>query len=107
MTQEQLHTIIQSEAEATGFSGTVFVKNGTHAAVSGAYGYASKADTRPNRPDTRYGHASGSKLFTAIAVCQLVEQGKLALDSKIMDILEQEEFPRFSSDITVHHLLTH
>ncbi|MEC0172965.1 serine hydrolase domain-containing protein [Paenibacillus graminis] len=107
MTQEQLHTTIQSEAEAAGFSGTVLVKSGTQAAASGAYGYADKANTRPNRPDTRYGNASGSKLFTAIAVCQLVEQGRLALDSKVMDILEQSEFPQFSTDITVHHLLTH
>ncbi|MGN7761671.1 serine hydrolase domain-containing protein [Paenibacillus sp. 22594] len=107
MLQEQLRTTIQSEAEATGFSGTVLVKNGNRATASGAYGYADKAEQRPNRLDTRFGNASGSKLFTAIAVCQLVEQGRLALDSRIMDIFEEAEFPYFSRDITVHQLLTH
>ncbi|OKP95755.1 serine hydrolase [Paenibacillus sp. P46E] len=107
MLQEQLVTNIQSEAEATGFSGTVLVKKGNRAAASGAYGYADKAEQRPNRLGTRFGNASGSKLFTAIAVCQLVEQGKLAHDSKVIDILDQADFPQFSPDITVHHLLTH
>ncbi|MNO32143.1 putative penicillin-binding protein PbpX [compost metagenome] len=107
MLQERLRNTIQSEAEATGFSGTVLVYSDTTVAASGAYGCADKAEQKPNRPDTRFGNASGSKLFTAIAVCQLVEQGKLALDSKVMDILEQAEFPQFSMDITVHHLLTH
>ncbi|WP_379162082.1 serine hydrolase domain-containing protein [Paenibacillus sp. sgz5001063] len=107
MLQERLCNTIQSEAEATGFSGTVLVKSAAVAAAAGAYGFADKAEQRLNRLGTRFGNASGSKLFTAIAVCQLVESGKLTLDSRVLDILGQAEFPQFSGDITVHQLLTH
>lgn len=107
MQYEQLGNKIDAEAQRTSFSGALLVKKNTDTIASGAYGYANIAEQWPNRPDTRFGNASGSKLFTAIAVCQLVEQGKLALDSKLMDFLEQAEFPHYSRDITVHHLLTH
>ncbi|WP_342561932.1 serine hydrolase [Paenibacillus sp. FSL R7-0345] len=107
MLQQQLAAALQSEAEAAGFSGSFLVKSTGAAVVSGTYGYANKSDRTFNRPDTRFGIASGCKLFTAIAVCQLIEQGRLALDSNVMDILERTHFPRFSAEFTVHQLLTH
>ncbi|MBW4081758.1 serine hydrolase [Paenibacillus sp. S150] len=107
MPNKQLFATMDSEAKAAAFSGTFLVKSTSLIAASGAYGYADKAGERLNRPDTRFGIASGCKLFTAIAVCQLAEQGKLALDSKVMDILERTAFPHFSPDFTVHQLLTH
>ncbi len=44
------------------------------------FGYADKARRRPARSDTVYRAGSISKLFTALATMQLVEQGKLDLD---------------------------
>jgi CubicO group peptidase (beta-lactamase class C family) len=55
---------------------------------------------------TRYGIASGCKLFTAIAICQLVEERKLSFDSKLKECLDLQ-FPNFDEEITIHHLLTH
>ncbi|MNB78917.1 Penicillin-binding protein 4* [compost metagenome] len=107
MPHQQLAAVMRAEAEAAVFSGAFLVTNTALPAVTGAFGYANKADVTPNRADTRFGIASGCKLFTAIAVCQLVEQGKLSLVDKVMDVLDRTVFPQFSPDFTVHQLLTH
>jgi len=89
------------------FSGTMLLTDQQNNIVwSAAYGYLNRADSIANQTDTRFGIASGCKLFTAIAVCQLIEQGKLALGSKLSECLAVP-LPNFSPEITVLHLLSH
>lgn len=71
-----------------------------------SYGYANRSELIENKTDTRFGIASGCKLFTSIAICQLVEEGKLSFETKLEDCLNVT-FPNFDKDITIHHLLTH
>jgi CubicO group peptidase (beta-lactamase class C family) len=72
------------------------------------YGFADLARRLPVRPDsTLFRVASISKLFTAIAAMQLVEQGKLDLDRDLDDYLDFKLPRRFSDKITLRHLLTH
>lgn len=106
MKLEYLQHKLSGEAETERFSGAVLVKKQSQT-LAASYGSANISEERLNHPDTRFGIASGCKLFTAIAVCQLVEQGKLAFSSKVLDVLNGKEFARFSHDMTVHHLLTH
>jgi CubicO group peptidase (beta-lactamase class C family) len=51
--------------------------------------------------------ASISKLFTATAVMQLVEQGRLDLDDNVSVYLDFEIPPTRTEPITLRHLLTH
>jgi N-acyl-D-amino-acid deacylase len=51
------------------------------------YGYADIAAREPTTAQHLYRIASISKPITAIAILQLVEQGKLSLDDKVFDIL--------------------
>ncbi|GIO30976.1 MULTISPECIES: serine hydrolase domain-containing protein [Paenibacillus] len=88
------------------FSGTVLVKAKQHVLAEISFGYANRSDSLGNNSNTRYGIASGCKLFTAIAVCQMVEKGMLSFDSKVKDCLNVD-FPRFDEKITIHHLLAH
>ncbi len=88
------------------FSGTVLVKSDKKTIVDKSYGYANRSEQIINSFDTRFGIASGCKLFTAIAICQLVEKGLLSFDTKLKDCLNVS-FPYFDKDITIHHLLTH
>lgn len=88
------------------FSGTVLVKNDKKTIVDKSYGYANRSEQIINSFDTRFGIASGCKLFTAIAICQFVEKGLLSFDTKLKDCLNVS-FPYFDKDITIHHLLTH
>ena len=72
------------------------------------YGHTAQKDGFPITDSTMFHIASITKIFTATAIMQLVEQGKLALDDKLVDILP--EFKLKSKDydnISIKHLLTH
>ncbi|MCM3670697.1 serine hydrolase [Mesobacillus maritimus] len=47
-----------------------------------AKGYADRVEERKNQLDTKFGIASGSKIFTAVGICQLVEKGLLTFGTK-------------------------
>ncbi|ETP68380.1 hypothetical protein G159_12695 [Planococcus glaciei CHR43] len=84
------------------FSGVAMLKN--QEVWSVAKGFADRSNERPNALDTRFGIASGCKIFTATAICQLVEEGKLSFEDRLPQLLP-EFFPNF--DVTIHQLLTH
>ncbi len=76
----------------------------------GAFGFSDHQRKLPTRPDTIYGICSISKLFTAVAVMQLVEDGKLALDDDIAKLLPAFAMQRSDADsgpITIRMLLMH
>lgn len=102
-----LESYIETEAKQNDFSGVVLVKQHDKEITSSCYGYANKSDIRENNIYTRFGIASGCKIFTAIAICQLVEQGLISFESRLSDYLKKVECPLFSPEITVHQLLTH
>lgn len=84
------------------FSGVAMLKNDEVWAI--AKGMADRANARPNAVDTRFGIASGCKIFTAVAIAQLIEEGKLAFEDLLSDLLP-DDFPEFP--VTIHQLLTH
>ncbi|MFC0274778.1 serine hydrolase domain-containing protein [Metabacillus herbersteinensis] len=88
------------------FSGTILVKNKEAVLAEASYGYANRSEQLENQAGTRFGIASGCKIFTAIAICQLVEEGKLSFDTSLRECLDFA-FPNFNENITIHHLLTH
>jgi CubicO group peptidase (beta-lactamase class C family) len=88
------------------FSGVVYIREAGKLLFGAAYGYANRSDKIPNKLDTRFAIASGTKTLTGIGICQLVEQGKLRFDSRLTEILDFS-FPNFNPAITVHHLLSH
>ncbi|MFJ8064393.1 serine hydrolase domain-containing protein [Psychrobacillus sp. NPDC096426] len=89
-----------------GFSGSVLVKRKGKVLAQNNFGYANRADKIENETITRYGIASGCKIFTAVAISQLVEEGELSFDTKLKECLDIS-FPSFDENITIHHLLTH
>lgn len=97
---------IEQEITRQPFSGVVSVQEKGSTVVQKAYGMANRAEAIPNSINTRFGIASGCKIFTAVAICQLVRQGKLAFDTRLRDCLDIP-FPHFDESVTVHHLLTH
>lgn len=69
------------------------------------YGMANLEQFVPATPSTIYRLASVSKPITAVAVMQLVEKGKIALDSPIQNYVPS--FPRKKYPITTRQLLAH
>jgi CubicO group peptidase (beta-lactamase class C family) len=88
------------------FSGVVLITQGGKQLYAGAFGYASRPWQIKNTLETRFDTASVTKLFTAIAVLQLVDQGAFALDTPVIDFLNLEG-TAISRDVNVFHLLTH
>jgi CubicO group peptidase (beta-lactamase class C family) len=72
------------------------------------YGYADVAGQRPVVPaTTMFRVGSITKLFTATAVMQLVEQGKLALDADVTSYLDFDIPDSYDQPVTLATLLTH
>ncbi|WP_077324881.1 serine hydrolase domain-containing protein [Virgibacillus siamensis] len=88
------------------FSGSILVQLENDILLKQGYGYANRSEELENNEATRFGIASGCKLFTAIAVSQLEQNGQLSFDDRLIDCLDVD-FPHFDNDITVHHLLSH
>ena len=90
---------------ATGnFTGAVLIVRKGTSVFRAAYGKASYQLDVPNTPDTRFHIASVSKPFTAAALLQLQEQGKLSLADPVSRFLP--DFPN-GNRVTLDHLLTH
>jgi N-acyl-D-amino-acid deacylase len=67
-------------------SSVAILKNNTFI-LSRGYGWADVENRRAMTPDSVFRIASVSKAITAVAIMQLVQEGKLNLNSKVYDIL--------------------
>lgn len=91
---------------------TMAIKKDGKIVLSHGYGYSDRNKTLILAPDTLMRIASITKPFTAAAVKTLIREGKLKLDTKVMDVIDVQPFggkvadPRWY-DITVGHLLIH
>lgn len=88
------------------FSGTVLLARKDRTVLARSYGQADKQRSIPNGPDTLFSLGSITKVFTAVAVAQLAQQGKVAFHEKLGTYLGG--FPAEIADsVTIHQLLTH
>lgn len=72
---------VAAAARRDEFSGVVLVAKGERTIFHQAYGLADRSWRIVNRLDTRFNLASMNKMFTAVAIAQLIEAGKLQLDA--------------------------
>lgn len=101
-----IDALVKRHAELNLFSGTVLVAKDGRPLYTAAYGDANKDFGIPNRVNTRYNIGSIGKTFTATAIMQLVQAGKLKLSDPLGKYLP--DFPHAEkSSITVQHLLNH
>ncbi len=104
--QQALTDAVRLQHEREPFSGVVSVRERGEVVFERAFGLAHRAERIPNTPATRFGIASGTKTLTAIAVAQLVDQGRLAFEARLADCVDVP-LPAFDPGVTLHHLLTH
>ena len=84
------------------------VKDG-QVVVAKGYGVRKVGDPAPVTPQTRFGIASNTKIFTAAALAMLVEEGKLAWDDRVVDRLPgfQMSDPYVTREMRIRDLLCH
>jgi len=89
-------------------SGVVLLTRRGETVFEHAGGYADRATGIPVTATTRFGLASLTKMFTAVAVVDLVEAGSLDFDSPVVEVLPAGRRPAtLLPEVTVHHLLCH
>ena len=103
---EALDTYIRSEVAKNRFSGAVLVAQGRDTVFKQAYGLANKRYDVPNRVDTKFNLGSINKIFTKVAITQMIEKGRLGYDDLVGKFLPDLP-PEIAQKVTVHHLLTH
>src|SRR5438270_9639785 len=104
-----LDALIPSQLQNRNIAGAVVsvVKDGQILFQKG-YGYADVEAKKPVLPEqTLFRPGSISKLFTATAVRQLVEQRKLDLDREVSEYLDFPIPKTYPEPITLRRLLTH
>ncbi len=104
--KDRLEQIVTATAVAHGFSGAVQVTLQGVTEIATAFGEADRAAGIRNTIGTRFGIASGTKLVTALAAGTLIDEGLLALDDALTDLVPLP-LPGISAGVTVGHLLTH
>lgn len=103
---EELAAYAERLAAADIFSGAVLLARDGVPFFERAWGLASHRYGVPNRVDTTFNLGSMNKMFTAVRVAQLVEQGRLRFDSTVAEVFPAYPGPGAAA-ITVHQLLTH
>src|SRR5947209_7417261 len=101
--------LISSQLRTRNIAGAVVsvVKDGQVLLQQG-YGYADLEAKKPVQPDqTLFRPGSISKLFTATAVMQLVEEGKLDLDRDVNEYIDFVVPKTYPEPVTLRRLLTH
>ncbi|MDB5973813.1 MAG: serine hydrolase [Nevskia sp.] len=94
-------------ARTDDFSGVVLIARDGVPVFRKAYGFSNLADRVPNREDTKFNIASMGKMFTAVAIMQLMESGRLSLDEKVGKYLPDYPNVAVRDSVTIRQLLTH
>ena len=108
---DQLMTAVLRKWRVPG--GSLAVAREGRILLARGYGLADRASNAPVEPTSLFRLASLSKTVTAVAVLQLVQEGRLGLDTKVLPLLgELGPRPGKITDarvrnITVRHLLEH
>jgi len=98
---------VKEAADSDRFSGVVLVAHGDDVLVHDVYGFADREKNRPNTKETPFATYSMGKMFTSVAIAQLVSQGKLSWDDTLAKVLPSYPNKDAAKRITIRQLLTH
>lgn len=106
-TMRELETYLDNLSTEDKFSGAVLVAKDGQPVFKKAYGLANKNTNAANNTETKFNVGSNNKMFTAVAIAQLAERGKLSFDDPISKHLPNYPNKAVADKVTVHQLLTH
>jgi CubicO group peptidase (beta-lactamase class C family) len=89
------------------FSGVVLIARGERILLHEAFGIADRDHNTPVEPLTKFQIASVGKMFTATAIMQLIDAGKLTLDTTVLEVLPDYPNRESAQKIRIRHLLGH
>lgn len=99
---------LEDAAARDDFSGAVrVVAPDGEVVYEAVFGLANRDDGARITPDSRFHLGSADKSFTALIVGGLIGEGKLALDTRLVDVLPDYPNPDAARKITIGQLLNH
>jgi len=104
---QELDAYLRELSGKDGFSGSVLLARHWQPIYKNAFGLANKDFDVPNRIDTKFNLGSMNKMFTAVAIAQLVERGELSFDDQLSKYLPEFPHREAAEKIRIKHLLTH
>jgi D-alanyl-D-alanine carboxypeptidase len=104
---EVIRAKVKEAADSDRFSGVVLVAHGDRVLVHDVYGFADREHQRPNTKATPFATYSLGKMFTSVAIAQLVSRGQLGWDDTLAKVLPGYPNKDAAKRITIRQLLTH
>ncbi len=101
-----INNLVEDLSNRDAFSGTVLIAKGDKIIYQKAVGLSNKEQNIKNNIDTKFNIGSINKMFTGIAIAQLVEKNKLNYSDKLIHYLPHLPEKIFG-EITIEQLLTH
>ncbi|MDV2453651.1 serine hydrolase domain-containing protein [Xanthomonas hortorum] len=103
VTKQRLDALVAADT----LSGALLVAKDGKVLLQWQGGMANRSAALAVTPETQFRLASLNKMFTAVAVLQLVDAGKLSLDGTINDYLPDYPDHAIACSITLRQLLNH
>lgn len=104
---KKLNEYIDQLAKKNDISGSILIAKGEKIIIERAYGLANKETGRKNNKTTPFSLASGGKMFTAVAILKLIQEGKISLNDPVIKFLPDYPNKEFANKATISHLLSH
>jgi D-alanyl-D-alanine carboxypeptidase len=99
--------LAEERAAADKFSGVVAISKNGKMVFAQACGLADREKKTPNTLQTQFRMGSMNKMFTATAILQLAQAGKLKLTDPLGKYLTDYPNQDIATKVTIHQLLTH
>jgi CubicO group peptidase (beta-lactamase class C family) len=105
-TYKELISNLELAALDSDFSGVISIYRDVSILYDRAFGYRDIKNKLPNLTTTKFGIASGTKLFTALGIGKLIDQGLISLETAVGEL--DRAYTHFIDPCaTILHLLTH
>nr|WP_255682805.1 serine hydrolase domain-containing protein [Dyella sp. 2HG41-7] len=104
---KQIHAVLDKLVSESDFSGCVTVSDGGQIVFDECRGLAERTFNVPVDHQTKFHIGSIDKMFTAVAIAQLVEAGKLSWNDTLAKLVPDYPDQAIAKKITVWQLLHH
>ncbi len=101
--EQKLNVLFKSKVKKAGFNASVLIAQRGQIIYKNAFGYANYKTKEPLKVNSAFQLSSTSKPFTATAILQLYDQGKLSLSDNVKKFFPDFPYP----NINIFMLLTH
>lgn len=102
--EKRLDRLVEDQLPSIAPGGVVLIAKRGEVIYRKAFGYANQMLKVPMQPEMLFRIGSITQQFTAVAILQLVEQGKIHLEDSVQQYIK--EFPVKDYTITIAHLLS-